>query len=364
MPAWPGLLSPLVVHTFVELGVAVSLWMTGDYWYPLHELRNVSDVEYEHGAAPRRWAYNFRSFAEVRREKRPLRAEHAGFYDLFVPLLESGEVRGILVAGPFAVAPPTSAALLARWHSMTGTQGRLTDASFAEYAALTLSTLTLEGALATAFERLMVGFAKLVSGQGDPSALGAEIETLSLELRETRFADKMWNAVRGMTEERTSRSWPVHGRMGLTRLGLKEVPEHVVVGLAIGRQDHLDPLSALLRRDAFQRACVGLSRRLGFAICGKVGDHGVTFLVDHTGPASRVRAKLADVATRASAVARRHGLRFHAGISSATDSSPVAARYHAALWAAEKALSTGMPIVYSEPHATPSADELRKQRAL
>jgi len=187
LPNWHGLLTPVVAHTFDELRVSVALWIAGDYWYPIHIVPNVNDFEYEHGVASRRWAYNFRSFEEARRERKIIRGELSGFSDLFVPVQDSaGVVRGILVAGPFSTTRPTSSQILQRWNDLSGSHGRLADPSFAQYVAMTLSTLTLEGPLALTFERLMSCFERLVSARGDSQELAAEAEALRQKLLEAR----------------------------------------------------------------------------------------------------------------------------------------------------------------------------------
>src|SRR5258708_34922219 len=148
------------------------------------------------------------------------------------------------------------------------------------------------------FERLLSCFAGLVVGRGNPSALAAEAETLRRPRSEARAAQRMWEAARSMTDERTARAWPWHAHETLARLGMKRGPQHVVVGLLVGRRDEPDPVDDLLRRNSFQRACVALSRRIEDVVCGQVGDHGVVFLVDYAGSAGRTRARLNDRAIR------------------------------------------------------------------
>jgi AraC-like DNA-binding protein len=356
----------VVAHAFSELRISVALWLSGDWWHPIHLEPSVSSFEYDHGVATRRWAYNFRCFAQVKKEKKAVRAEHAGFSDLFVPVQDKAGVRAIFVAGPFATARPTSAELLQRWLALSGSHGRLTDPSFSQYLTATLDTLTLEGPLLADFERLLSCFAGLVVGHGDPTALAAQAETLRSKLSEARATERMWDAARNMTDERTARAWPRHAHETLARLGMKRGPQHVVVGLLVGRRDEPDPVDDLLRRNAFQRACVALSRRMGDMVCGQVGDHGVVFLADYVGSSARTHARLDDIATRAASTARRFGLKLHAGITRASDglaTDGLPLRYRAALSAAEKALSQGLLVVRGEPRPERSAKQLRRLRS-
>ena len=144
-----------MAHSFDEIGVSVSLWSSGDWWESIHRVQNMTSFESEHGVQSRRWAYNRRCFAEVHRRGKTLRAQHAGFWDLFVPVKDAQGVRSVFVAGPFATERPTSADILERWFSLTGLKGRITDPAFAHYVSATLSTLTLEGQLSLMFESLM-----------------------------------------------------------------------------------------------------------------------------------------------------------------------------------------------------------------
>jgi AraC-like DNA-binding protein len=86
-----------------------------------------------------------------------------------------------------------------------------------------------------------------------------------------------------------------------------------------------------------------------------VGDHGVSFLVDDLATGHRLRARLVEFGERASALARRHGLRLHLGVSAATDAQALPARFQSALSAAEEALSRGLLLVHANPSRRRSA---------
>jgi AraC-like DNA-binding protein len=98
-------------------------------------------------------------------------------------------------------------------------------------------------------------------------------------------------------------------------------------------------------------------------VCTPVGEQGVAFLVDYAASEARTLARLTDIATRAAQLARRFGFKLHSGVSHVTDADPLPARYRAALWAAEKALSQGATLVRGEPRPERSAKHLRILRA-
>ena len=202
-----------------------------------------------------------------------------------------------------------------------------------------------------------------MSGHGDPEPLAKRAEALREKLQAARSVEAMWEAARSMVDERTTSTWAApeqwRERGGL---GIAKVPEHVVVGLLLGNAREADPLDERLRRDAFQRASVELARRQGQVVCGQVGDHGVTFLVDHAGSRDRTRARLTDLASRAAILARRFGFKLRAGISTATEGVPLPVRYRTALVAAEMALSRNESVVFSQPRSGHSRKDLRKLR--
>jgi AraC-like DNA-binding protein len=363
LPRRHGPLASVLGNAFEELRIGVSLWVSDAWWHPIHWEPNITRFEDELGVPQRRWAYNDRSLNLAVRERRLVRGEHAGFRDLFVPVPDGDRVDGVLVAGQFAVAEPTAAQVLERWHELTGSQGHLGDPVFSRYLAATLSTLTLEGPLLDAFERMMTCYAGVVGVQGSPEVLAAEAAAMRQKLQTTRLPERMWDAARRLVDERTARpAAPLdHGEMAA--LGLERAPQHVVVGLLAGRRNDSAPIDDVIRRFAFQRAAARLARRQGGVVCGQVGDHGVALLVDARGPASRTREKLMDMAARAAATARRFGLTLHAGISQATEPAALPGRYRGALWAAEKALSAGRGVVYGDPRPERSAKALRELRA-
>jgi AraC-like DNA-binding protein len=368
LPGWPTLLSPVVAEAFEELriGVSVALWTDdGPYaqWYAIRTVPDVTSFEYEHGVESRRWSYNARSFERVRRERRIVRGEHAGFCDLFVPLGDGPDVRAVLVAGPFSVRRPTSADLRHLWHGLTESAARMTDPSFAHYLAMTLATTTLAGPFGAGFERLMSCFARLLDGRGAAGALASEAITLRLRLRQAVFAARMWSEAREMLDPRTAGIWSTQSRsQTLEYFGMSGAPRHVVVGLLIGQGDDIDPIDDALRRDALERAFVELARRAGDVVAARIGDHGVAFLVHQTGSLGRVRARLLDVAGKAHACAKRFGMALHAGTGQADDSETLPAAYRTALGAAEKALSERRSSVLGEARPEPSMKYLMALR--
>jgi AraC-like DNA-binding protein len=114
----------------------------------------------------------------------------------------------------------------------------------------------------------------------------------------------------------------------------------------------------LLKRDAFQRACVQFVQKRGSLLCGRISDHAVVFLAEESRKGAGLRAELSEVAQRVTALARRFGLGLSFGVSSGDDQRPLPARFQAALAASEEALSRGLSLVQADPEGNRSGASL------
>jgi AraC-like DNA-binding protein len=360
-------LATIVAPVFEELGVGAALHVsstarTFEQWYPLFIPTGVMQFEYDFAVANRRWRYNSVCLVRARRERAPLLGRHAGFSDFFVPVGAVESAFGTLVAGPFATARPTSADVLARWRALSGGHGHLGDPAFADYVSSTLSTLTLDAAMLADFRRLLISMAQLFQVETPPEAIGTDIARLRDRLAHARAAERMWRSTRTMIDVRTTGQW-ANDANELFRIGLKKMPEQVIVGLVVGGDD-ANPVGRVLGRDAFLRECVELARRRGGTVCTRIGDHGVVFLSDQTASGGRLRSILEELSNRIRQAARRFGLRVHFGTSATATAPALPTRYRTALSAAEKALSQQLPIVHGASpgrFGTSPLGELRSQ---
>jgi AraC-like DNA-binding protein len=350
-----ALLSPLVAYVFQTLRVSAAVWEHGAEWFPIFSPRTMTSFEYEHGLDAKRHAYNHRRLAEAVRTGRAVLAEHAGFSDLFVPIVRRRRVTAVLVAGPFARAQPTSAEVLSRWRWLTGRHGHIADPQFASYLSATFETLVLEGASLPAFGRLMSCVARLMAGEEPADALANEAEGPAQQLVRVRLPERMWEVVAEMLDPQMLGAWhTAAATAGLSRLGLSRVPDTVLVGLAVSHRRDGDPVDEAIRQNALQQHAVELARTSGDTIAGRVGGHGVVFLSSTVGPAERRRKRLAALVERASASARGFGLSLHVGTVAAPGSMHLLASYRPALGAAEAALVLGRSMVQAEAREPPS----------
>jgi AraC-like DNA-binding protein len=344
-----GLLAVAHIDIFQAMRVSASIvsfdpaWKITDtpQWRVLHVEPSVVPFELEHGVEAARYRYNGTCAKKASRTRKTVVGRLRGLCDLFVPIPSPNEQCPVLVVGPFATSRPTSADMLERWRELTGRQGHPADVEFAHYLSMTLETLVLDEGRLEIFIRFLSCMASLIAGTGNPRALIAQADSMRDELDRTRQVERMWAAARSMVDERTSRSWSSpHRASDRKHVGLEMVPDQVVVGLLVGLQSSVDPVDALMNRDAFQRACVELGRSAGGIICGQVGDHGVIFLSGTGGVRTRQYRRLVEVASKATVLARdRFKMGLYLGVSSLPSSAVLSAHYESALGAAESALS-------------------------
>jgi AraC-like DNA-binding protein len=334
-----------VPYLFERIGIALTL-VDPEGWHAVHTEANVVSFEIEHGLEVERANHNERWMTEAARTGKTALGEHLGFSDLFVPVIEGGEVRQMFLAGPFLRAPTTAAGLVERWRSLTGRHAHTNDPEFARYAAETLATVVLDDENLASFKLLLEQVAELASGRGDAARILPRLEQMTSQVASARFAHRMWDAAREMVDPSTTRTWASPQRVDQRHeLGLDRIPEHVLVALVASREDNADAVDELVQRDGFQRACVELARSQGNVACGQIGNHGVMFLLGPEAKDSDVRSRFVAIATRAGTLARKLGFRLHVGTSSGSRGGWLPARYHAALAAAEEALSRGIGVV-------------------
>ncbi|HEV8245547.1 MAG TPA: AraC family transcriptional regulator [Polyangiaceae bacterium] len=324
--------------------------------------------EIEHGVESGRYHYNGECVERARQQKKPVLGQFGGLADLFVPIVREQLTRAVLVVGPFATTRPTSVEVFERWRRITGRQGHPSDAEFAHYLSTTLSTLVMNETQIATFSDFLSHFAALLAGEGPPEKHVARMDVLRPELERARLDERVWTTARSMVSERTSRSWSSpHVAGDLKKLGLSHAPDRVVVGLLVNIERDPDPVDELLKRDAFQRACVELARSADSMISGQVGDHGVTFLSRTGGPSTTRHEKLLGLANKAATLARqRFGMRLHLGSSGLSKSAPLSDHYEAALAAAESALSQGLSVVREaepRPRQGTALGKLRRELA-
>jgi len=358
-------MAPLVSNVFGVLGMAVTL-LHDNEWLPIHTVPpSIIRFEVEHGLSHERNAYNARHLARAREKRQAIFGEHAGYSDLFVPVVARGQVIGILVSGPFATRLPTSADILERWRWLTGRVGHPADPEFAWYLRETLGMVVLDRAQTRSLQRLLSCFAQLMAGQGSAHELANECNLLRVELEQARFVERAWHAARTMLDERSPRSlFSETNALELRKLTLHREIDYVLVGLVVNRSRDSSLVDEAIRRNAFQRRTTLLVKSMGGVLAGQVGDHGVVFLCGTRGSAMQRRRKLHELAERASAMAREQfDLSLYFGVAPAGESKMLSQSYHAALTAAESALTQKKPLVMAEREVGLVANSLRDLRA-
>src|SRR5258708_7894403 len=203
-----AVLIPSACKGLQDLGVSASICFEGHgvaYWHPFSEHPSVLDFEIEHGRGNDRFEYNDRCLRRARREKATVVGRHAGFYDLFVPIIVGGDVWAYVVTGPFVTARPTSADILRRWLQLTGRQGHPDDPEFYKYLEITLGTLVLEGEQVGAFQALVERLAELIVSTRWSEPGHTEGQVWAPGSGAGGLVERMWEAAGVRREGRTSR---------------------------------------------------------------------------------------------------------------------------------------------------------------
>jgi AraC-like DNA-binding protein len=350
-------------NAFQELTLAASL-VERDRWRLLHGAPNVVKFEIAHGASLKRTAHNQRSIRKALASGEPVVAEHAGFLDLFAPLRDSAD--NVLVVGPFRSARLTALDLRGTWKFLTRSQPREIDSEFARFAGAALATPVFEGKELESFTSFARCFALLLGEAEERESLLAIATAERAKLALVRLPERHWTDVASMLDQRLFLGWTSFYRLEHMKfLGLDGMPEHAVVGLFSISGGGVDSVELLVARDAVQRAAVELARKIGNVLCGKVGDHGLVFVVhDRTRSRASLQARHLEIGERMRSLARRFGFRLHLGISDPNGEGELPLRYQGALQAAERALYARQSYAIAEPHvarATSSLGDLRRE---
>jgi AraC-like DNA-binding protein len=340
LPTLPALHALSLTDIFELIGVSASV-LGGGRWRAIHQEPSVAPFELRYGVDFERVKYNQRCIERAESRRALVVAQHAGFWDFFVPIVVDRKVVAMVVAGPVARHEPTSNAITEQWRWLSGRQPNTQDPEFAEYLTVCLSTLVLDGRRFSAFQAYLRCLARLMAQQGAAKRFLAKAESLRPVLEQARLVDRMWETARAMVDPRTERSWPsAQHLVEMWSAGLTRAPDQVLVGMLAQLHAETNTVEALLRRRAFQRTCAELAAKAGEVVAGRVGDQGVSFLFS-PGAAGRKRRNLLALGERASAAARKLGFALHLGTSTAGGDVPLSVAYQTALGAAEGALVRG-----------------------
>jgi AraC-like DNA-binding protein len=336
----PALFALGLTDIFELIGISASI-LRSNRWRAIHLEPSVASFELRYGLDLERVKYNERCVQQAHTRRSLVIGQHAGFWDLFAPVVADRQVVALIVTGPVARKELDSRAIAEQWRWLTGRQASTQDPEFAEYLEQCLSTVVLEGERFAAFQTFLRCLATVIAQRVGAKSAVAKAESLRPVLEQARLVDRMWETAQSMVNPRTERSWPSAQHLDeMWRSGLSRTPDQVLVGMLADLRSETDSVEALLRRRALQRTCAELASRTGEVVAGRVGDHGVSFLVS-PGATGRKRRNLMAMGERAAAAARKLGFSLHLGTSTVNDDVPLSVAFQTALAAAEGALLRG-----------------------
>jgi hypothetical protein len=340
--------APVAAQAFAMLDIGVSLVELDPLrWRPIQIVpTSVANFEVQYAREHERERYNLHWFERVRAEGKVFLTEHAGMHDVFAPLMRERRFIAAIVAGPFLPEQPDVRSTTKRWQTLTGKHADPDDPRFRDYLQALLATPVLHPPERRAFVELVETFARLMSGSGSARGARQRIDRLLYRTRRATLGQRMDRAATSMIDERSGASWLSHQRhWSLGDLGLDETPSDVSVLLAADSAPGTG-IERLFRRLEWQRACLQLAIETPDAACGRLGEHGVVFLLRPRGRASERRARLLEFVQRARTLGlKKFDLELHVGVGPLGTPETLAERFQVCSAAAEQALYRGTPVV-------------------
>jgi AraC-like DNA-binding protein len=377
-------LAAIATSLFEEIDVGASLHSQPtasiyDEWYPLHAGPSLLAFEVQHAIAAERWRYNEICQRRAHAQHDVILGDQSGLYDLFAPAGKSADGAAVtLVVGPFATARPTSGGLLAQWRRITGGLGRLSDPAFSQFVTLRLAIPTLDPPGVDMLKRLLRCFSNLAEGKTEAFVASEELRKIRPRLGQVRAVERVWAGARSMIDARTARGWTDADRtQELLRLGVKHLPDLLLVCLLRPRTEFRDKLEEYLARDALQRVFTEYALRRGHLVCAPIANYAMAFLVEESSSAiartkhgarrtgmarGGIPDRLSELAAALTPLARRFSFALHFGAAARGTATSPARAYALALAAAEEALSRGAHILEGDPNRAINARPLGPSR--
>ncbi len=279
-----------IIHYYVDL--SVFLITSGDdtlspkVWWALNRRKRVTSLyslEVQYGGPQVRDRFVLRSFKKVRETKKTVCGERLGFKDFFVPVLSKGRMIGYLQAGAFADREITLEHLTRCWKELSGREFSPDLPEFRSFARAFLEIPVLDGPLFPAFQESLEFFARLLSGEGNPAALGDRLRRLQNQIFSKGLPHSYW--LDWALGRPTSESVPAWSRgvekWGWTRdeIGLTRVPTTVlaVIPRKAGRTI-LNWAEEAMRVYRFQRKSFRFAQTLPETVGGRLDDYGAVFV--------------------------------------------------------------------------------------
>ena len=249
-------------------------------WLALyHPGPSVVDYELAMGRHAERHAYNAEWLGRCIRTRRPQLGRHMGFCELFVPVVQGGTCKAVLVCGPLLTAPPALAALRANWRILGGAAAGPRAREFTGYLRTALETPLMDAAALALLREFMAIYADIFAGRGDLSRGLGRVFDMRPGFSE-RLPSKAWN-----WSSRILQSPGPLGGVSLApwdceELGITRMPDTVValVPWDGGGGRNLDEAGALYRAHLCQVEAFRFSREAGQTVAGRLEGQGALLL--------------------------------------------------------------------------------------
>jgi AraC-like DNA-binding protein len=244
-----------------------------------------------------------KSLEKAARTKKPLMLGNAGFFDVFLPVFQSGKCRAIVACGNFMKEIPDVVSLEAHWRELTGLAPVKDSPEFLAFVQMAMETPILGARAQKALLRLMEIISQLYFTDCDPAPLLEEVERMKSSIFARELPNRMWNFV-GLKRERLF-WWHWHGSRlapwDRRDFGLEKNPNTVLaVTLKGGRESGNNELLEAVFAARLQRLCFMLCKGFPNTVSGRIEFGGAYFLTyaEPGNRGKRGRASLVDFSSK------------------------------------------------------------------
>ena len=252
-----------------------------------------------------------------------------------------------------------AAAILERFHQLTGRIARPDDPELLRYADAVVKTPVLDGPLLSATTSYLEEVARALAGTITFAALGKRQVDLARRFFPRRLHSDMATMAKGLVDPVAHGFWSANfHKWDRESLGLYRLPT-LAISVAPARDHDCDPLERLLSARHFAQACSEVAFELEDTLCGVTGG-GIVYLLTYVDPTPSHRARAAALRRTArvrEAIERAVGLPIRIGVSPVTaDPRALPKCLEQASQALEWAMHKGRPQVAYEDEARRRTD--------
>lgn len=304
---------------------------------------------------------------EIAAKEGPICRELFGFADLFYPMGDSH----FLYTGQFLSEPLTWEGACERWRKLTGQEPASQNPDFSRFVRMALTRPVLDPELLDATRSFMAEMSRFLAGERGTD-IAERIDALNRDVLDVRWPIEDWVASAVSADKLQPAPWYFEGELTdwlAEGMGIRRLPTTAFVLMPLDPPGEVvDPVEALVRNVAVQRACIVWARELPNTAATRLADYAISFI---TSPRPGVgdaaaRVELREQAEQAAEmVYERFGLRSAVGIGKTMPTgSRLTESHRDAVLALHMAIQLDRDILFHDEHeGTAATSYVEVQRA-